>query len=89
MHVNVLLKNDTDRKRLFEAVKATYVPFWRGCWKGDTDFERGFSWGRYPYRASMNIDNKTYCGVCESEGPAITVEEFIRTYICEGNIGEL
>lgn len=89
VHVNVLLKNDIDRKRLFEAVKDTYVPAWTHHWAGRTDFERGFSSGSYPYRASMNIDKKTYCGVYESEGPAITVEEFINTYIGLGNIGEL
>lgn len=89
MHVNVLLRNDTDRKRLFEAVKSTYVPYWQKCWQGNTDFERGFALGGYPYRASMNTDNKTYCGVYESEGPGITVEDFIYSYIYKDDIGEL
>lgn len=89
MHVNVLLKNDIDRKRLLEAVKDTYVPSWSHCWAGRTEFESGFSLGNYPLRASMNTDNKTYHGVYESEVPSISVEDFIYTYIYKDDIGEL
>lgn len=87
MGVRVLLKNDEDRQRLFEAVKDTYVPAWSHCWKRDTYFETGYCF-IYPCKVVMNTDNKTYCGV--SDGTyTITVEDFIRTYISEGTIGEL
>lgn len=86
MEVNVLLRNDIDRKRLFEAVKDTYVPAWRDTWKRDSYFETGYC--TYPSKAVMNTVNKTYLGTNDS-AYTMTVEDFIKTYIHKEDIGEL
>ena len=87
-YVRVLLKNDADRKRLFEAVKNTYVPSWVGAWDGRTDFEEGFEYGTYPYQAIMDTEHKLYKGVNNDGMYPMTVEEFINKYIhpIEGEI---
>lgn len=85
--VYVLLRNEVDRKRLFEAVKDTYVPYMIGEWVGKTYFENGF-YDTYPCQAAMDTERREYLGVNSDGMYPMTVEEFINKYIhpIEGEI---
>ena len=77
-----MLKNNADRKRLFEAIKDTYTPSWAGAWAGKTYFERGFYANTYLLQVVMDIVNKKYLGVkYDNSIFPMSVEEFINKYI--------
>lgn len=86
--VYVLIRNEADRKRLFEAVKDIYLPFWENVWNGRTYFETGFYSGTHPCQAVMDTVYKTYMGMNDNGRHPMTVEEFINKYIhnIEGEI---